>query len=805
MTPCSWRLILGSWFLVLNYKVMRRFVFVYIVIVTLASSMPAYGGMQGDEYHLRYLDEQEGLSHNHITRVLQDGSGMIWLSTWNGLNRYDGSRFVCFKSEPGDGVALPSDRIRNIELREDGNLLCLVEDRLFLFNTQTCRFEALDSLSEAEGIRKMQKEHARAIEAKTREQGTKRQEQGVKILGTDTLRGITRDYRDRQGNRWLVDGNGVYVASIVQQRGRLLTQREARAMSALRDGSVCYAERSEGVYAILEDSRGTIWTGRKPGSVVRGRRSKDDGNAQRIYRLSQAVVRESEGYVENVYEMAEDSLGRIWMASFGDGIVCEGRVFGAGLQVRRLLLQADGRLFAATSSGLGMIDNIYSDSAVFRLYQREPQRANSLSSNAVMDIAQMGGRLYVATAGGGVDIAQMAQWTSDSDASPVVFRHLTRQEGLASDAVYQLAVWNDSVLLIQENNGISLLHTETGEVVNYGSSFFGMSMQMGEVRPLHWQGDTWLLSTSRGILAIADSAFRMLPDETRIAIRSVKTNGSAADYAADCRDSIVLSPQERSVAIGFSSLNYRTNARVLYRTRWYHEGAAAPAWSEASSTDEVIFQDMQPGEYILEIEATNGTGQWAGTRRVLHITVEPTFWESLPGQVVRYGLIALLIVVITCICLRMVYIWNKKEELLQAYLRLQERVSAAETAQSPYPAQLVAPGLSSSDEKFLSRLRGFVEAHIDDSSTMVDDMADAMGMSRSSLNQRMHKLFNVSPADFLREARLQHACTLLQTTDMTSKEVAFACGFNDPKYFGKCFKQATGKTPTEWKNAQKEG
>ena len=763
------------------------------------------GVAESNEYRLRYLDERDGLSHNHITRVVQDETGMVWISTWNGLNRYDGSRFVCFTSEPGDGVALPSDRIRNIELREDGNLLCLVEDRLFLFNTQTCRFEGLDSLSEAEGIRKMQEEHARAIQVKNKEQGAKNKEQGVKILGRDTLRGITRDYRDRQGNRWLVDGNGVYVASKVQPRGEMLTQREARAMGLLRDGSVCYAERSEGVYAILEDSRGTIWMGRKPGSVVRGRIRKCDNDAQGLRRLSQVLIGESEVDAKNVYEMVEDSLGRIWMASFGGGIVCEGAVYGKGLQVRRLLLLADGRLFAATSSGLGMIDNIYSDSAVFRLYQREPQRANSLSSNAVMDIAQMGNKLYVATAGGGVDIADMAQWAGDSEASPVVFRHLTRQEGLASDAVYQLAVWNDSVLLIQENNGISLLHTDKGEVVNYGSSFFGMPMQMGEVRPVHWRGDTWLLSTSRGILAIADSAFRVLPDETRIAIRSVKKNGEAVDYAADRCDTIVLSPQERSVAIGFAALDYRTDARLQYRTRWYKTGSSVPAWSEASSTDEVIFQDLQPGEYLLEIEATNGTGQWAGTSRVLHIAVQPTFWESLFGQVVRYGLIVLLIALITGICLRMVYIWNKKEELLQAYLRLQEQMGATAQEQPQPTPRLVAPGLSSSDEKFLSQLRAFVEAHIDDSSTMVDDMAEALGMSRSSLNQRMHKLFNVSPADFLREARLRHACTLLQTTDMSSKEIAYACGFNDPKYFGKCFKQAMGKTPTEWKIGQKEG
>ena len=154
------------------------------------------GVAESNEYRLRYLDERDGLSHNHITRVVQDATGMVWISTWNGLNRYDGSRFVCFTSEPGDGVALPSDRIRNIELREDGNLLCLVEDRLFLFNTQTCRFEGLDSLSEAEGIRKMQEEHARAIQVKNKEQGAKRQEQGIKILGKDFLKLNFPDEKD---------------------------------------------------------------------------------------------------------------------------------------------------------------------------------------------------------------------------------------------------------------------------------------------------------------------------------------------------------------------------------------------------------------------------------------------------------------------------------------------------------------------------------------------------------------------------------------------------------------------------------
>ena len=56
--------------------------------------------------------------------------------------------------------------------------------------------------------------------------------------------------------------------------------------------------------------------------------------------------------------------------------------------------------------------------------------------------------------------------------------------------------------------------------------------------------------------------------------------------------------------------------------------------------------------------------------------------------------------------------------------------------------------------------------------------------------------------DFIQKARIKHACQLLKNTDMTTKEVAFACGFSDPKYFAKCFKSEIGKTPTEYRSAE---
>jgi transcriptional regulator GlxA family with amidase domain len=64
----------------------------------------------------------------------------------------------------------------------------------------------------------------------------------------------------------------------------------------------------------------------------------------------------------------------------------------------------------------------------------------------------------------------------------------------------------------------------------------------------------------------------------------------------------------------------------------------------------------------------------------------------------------------------------------------------------------------------------------------------------------MKHLLGISPADFLREARMKRAVQLLRTTDKTVSEVAFAVGFNDPKYFSRCFRQSIGQSPSDMKH-----
>jgi transcriptional regulator GlxA family with amidase domain len=101
----------------------------------------------------------------------------------------------------------------------------------------------------------------------------------------------------------------------------------------------------------------------------------------------------------------------------------------------------------------------------------------------------------------------------------------------------------------------------------------------------------------------------------------------------------------------------------------------------------------------------------------------------------------------------------------------------------------------------LQRIMAYVEQNLGNSDANVGDMAAAAATSRSGLQRKLRQAMGVTPQDLLREARLKHAYQLLRLTDKTVAEVAYACGFTDPKYFSRCFKQSVGQSPTEYKNA----
>src|SRR4030095_523911 len=68
---------------------------------------------------IHYTTDQ-GLSNDHITSITKDKLGFLWISTINGLNRFDGRTFKVFRHDPNNKNSIPDDDILGVTLAPDG-------------------------------------------------------------------------------------------------------------------------------------------------------------------------------------------------------------------------------------------------------------------------------------------------------------------------------------------------------------------------------------------------------------------------------------------------------------------------------------------------------------------------------------------------------------------------------------------------------------------------------------------------------------------------------------------------------------
>ena len=99
------------------------------------------------------------------------------------------------------------------------------------------------------------------------------------------------------------------------------------------------------------------------------------------------------------------------------------------------------------------------------------------------------------------------------------------------------------------------------------------------------------------------------------------------------------------------------------------------------------------------------------------------------------------------------------------------------------------------DKSFLKQLRKIIQENLSNSDLSVEQIGDEIGLSRVQLYRKVKALTGYSPVEILRKARLTRARHLLQTTERTVSEVAYAVGFSTPSYFSKCYKDEFGESP----------
>lgn len=106
--------------------------------------------------------------------------------------------------------------------------------------------------------------------------------------------------------------------------------------------------------------------------------------------------------------------------------------------------------------------------------------------------------------------------------------------------------------------------------------------------------------------------------------------------------------------------------------------------------------------------------------------------------------------------------------------------------------------ISEEYKQFLENCIRIVEQHLNDADFGIQSLADEIGMSHSNLYKRVKSISGQSVTAFIRFIRLRRAAQLLIDSDCNVNEAAFQCGFNDAKYFSKQFQKLFQTNPSEF-------
>ncbi len=795
--------------------------------------------------HVSRFDEADGVPSSHVTQLLQDDQGFMWFSTWNGLCRYDGYEFQTFKPQVGDGCHMSTDRIRNISLLPNQKILCTTDEGNYLFDLHSYRFCDIDAGAQhytEENLMKYRK--SRSLLNRQGYSWTDRHQTRWTLRADGTLyyqqTGEDEAIRyplstsfnqfyfvmaDRDGHLWALEKSGIchFITDISRmQRMDITPSEEVKCLFADSKGHYWVTTKGDAairlyeaetdrllgflgtegqihpqhtrfgapVYCMFEDKNGALWLGTKTSGLFR-LREKGSGRYE--------IAHFTDIPHQDVYHITSDRFGRLWVAMLGGGVcysddaaaeqphfqVPKGFPVEKCPRVRYLLL-TDTLWMAATGGGLLVARmEAQADKMAFTLHQRDMERRNSLSSSATMDVASdRRGCYYVSTESGGVNLIESADLLGEN----LVFRHFNDVLHVQhNDNVQSLTPLPDGGMMAVGSHLLTLMDS-SHHVRVLDARHFHADYRFSEAHPLRLHDGRWLIGLMDG--AIVTSMRQLAADSPapEVVLTGLSIQGGGYRYDIARQDTLTLLPGERSITVRFAALDYTSPDRISYAFRLLPNDQ----WHYIGHDRSATLLDLEPGTYQLEVCSTNADGEWLENIRQLIIIVKPTFWEAWYGQLFILLLIvgALAAIVYTLLYIRRIH--RQHRETLEKYLALIE--------QSPKGNDPVSDAEEEKElDPIIRRVMQYVEANIGNSEVGVGEMAQAAAVSRSGLQRKLKQAMGVTPQELMSEARMKRACQLLRQTDKSVSEVAYACGFTDPKYFSKCFRQSVGSTPSEFR------
>ncbi|PTQ96593.1 two component regulator with propeller domain [Mucilaginibacter yixingensis] len=556
-----------------------------------------------------FTQETDGDYDNtsHYFRVMEDRSGLTWVSmSKGGFGYYDKAKDVIdyFYNKPGS----PTKRFSNIVgffYKDPSGVLWLgTDDR---------------------GINKIVVEKSSFNQQLFVPNSVKRTDNEVRAVATD-----------RYARLWVATrSGGLYVLKSGKRANVQILNYPENGLSS--------------IYKIIEANNGVIWIGTKANGLYAAAPLDHYGNKYQLTRYIADKNTPTAISSNVVYDIVEDRFNRIWLGSYGSGLSLMPGGTGASVtfiningfkhypkaafrKIRSMELDNAGRLWIGTTDGL-LVSDILSQNVTdthFKTYRKVIGDPKSLSYNDIQYIYQASdGRMWIGTAGGGLNLAVGADPMQHLD-----FKAYTTANGLPSDFILSCSEDRKGRLWIATESGLSCLTSANGTAKNFDSIDGLTGNGFSEATALTLTDGRIAFGSLNGLISFDPDKVQPKKEKTRMVFTSLEVNNSEIRPNDGSRilindinhtDTLRLKHYQNIIAIEYTALDFRSDNQLeySYRLRNFDD-----EWHMNKNSRKVIYTNLPPGEYQLEVKCHNGYLFEETPYKALTIIISPPWWKT---------------------------------------------------------------------------------------------------------------------------------------------------------------------------------
>jgi len=537
---------------------------------------------ENDEISFQHITSEpsrpNSIASNEILDVFSDSTGVLWIGTSAGLNKYDPvlSNFKTIKNAPERAKSLNQNIVQTVLVDSDGNTWVGTKDK---------GINVSENLNDDE-FRHLNK-HSR------------------KTFLSDQIFDV---YEDSHGYIWVATYSGI---QFIHKTKKYTDEWQHINHQNGLVHNFCYS--------IYQEKEGVYWV------ATYGGLSKmlfhPNASAEPLFFNYESDESNPKAHVNScTYTIEQDKYGAMWFGTFSglSKFIPESEEDTAHFQVfkediysefslsnksvHKLHLDSKERLWVGTSNGINLVlDEEDSDEIMFKSFGIQEGLPNSFIADIVEDHK---GRLWLST-NLGIVIFNPDSAIYAKNKNNIVEGHYTSINGLQGNQFGIRASYSSGTqLFFGGSNGLNICQPD-----NFRRDLY---------QPMVTLRNLWV---SNEIISAGDTL------NNRILLGNNISNTSELD----------LKWHENSIGFDIACLNYSLPEKNTYQ--WRLTGSSSE-WIK-SNTSEIRFNELKPGDYSFSFKASNSSGVWSKESEPLFIRIAPPPWQSLWAYI-SYGLLAFL-------------------------------------------------------------------------------------------------------------------------------------------------------------------